>query len=494
MEFLEARGLDIELCSKLGLGSHFAPGGGESILIPTAHKGEVIRRKYRLLDRKEGQPKFIQDPGGQQLPFNLDCLYDDTLKDRALVVTEGEMDCIAALQCGFARSISVPNGSAGGTGESDRAFAWIDQLEPWLKLDRVPEVIIASDGDDAGAHLLQELSSRLGRARCRFLTYPKARDAEALGRERTKDLGEVLQLYSAKGVAQTIERAQWVRAEGVFQLSELPPLPESVVYDACMGEAMAEHLKVRLGDLSVWTGIGGFGKSSFLNDLGCRLAKEYGIRIAWASFEQQAQRDHRRALREWYAEDYERSLSHDQLREADAWINHHHLFLIASEDTDASLAWMLEVMELAVVRHGVKMVVIDPWNELEHDRLSSESETEYCNRAIRELKRFAKRFQVHIALVAHPVKQQRLENGKYACPGLYDIAGSAAFRNKADLGLVLHKTDEDTSILKCEKSRYWEFCRPGIVKLAYCKQTRRFTVTERDVADLGEERLRRRRQ
>jgi hypothetical protein len=48
----------------------------------------------------------------------------------------------------------------------------------------------------------------------------------------------------------------------------------------------------------VITGTPGFGKTSFANDLFCGIAYENHLTIAWASFEQEPQRDHRRNLRQ----------------------------------------------------------------------------------------------------------------------------------------------------------------------------------------------------
>jgi hypothetical protein len=70
-----------------------------------------------------------------------------------------------------------------------------------------------------------------------------------------------------------------------------------------------------------------------------------------------------------------------------------------------------------------------------------ESETEYIGRAIRTLKRFAKAFQVHICVVAHPTKSVKDGDGNYKMPTLYDINGSANWYNKADLGVIVHRKE-----------------------------------------------------
>jgi twinkle protein len=57
-----------------------------------------------------------------------------------------------------------------------------------------------------------------------------------------------------------------------------------------------------------------------------------------------------------------------------------------------------------VLRHGVRLVILDPWNELEHKMRQGENETFYIGRALRAIKRFAKVYDVAFWIVAHPTK------------------------------------------------------------------------------------------
>jgi twinkle protein len=484
MEILTARGLDEELVHRLGLQSADRAGGKSAVVLPFLRNGELVRRKYRQFDLGEDEAfKWTQDKGGVRCAWNEDCLRDESLVGRPLIITEGEFDAIAAIQAGFFRTISVPDGApppgdrTAEELEASAKYAWIGDIKAFLTKERVPEIIIAADGDPNGAALLQDLSIQLGRARCKYLTYPLSRADR--GRERCKDLNEVLQDYGVKGVAQTIDRAQWIRADGVYRMGELPPLPAMQIFEP-RHLLFRENFKLRLGDFSVFTGTPGFGKTSFVNDLFCGIAQDHGLTIAWASFEQEPQRDHRRTLRTWFHGQPEHTQDIQQRKAADAWIDRQHLFLIPSEDEDASLDWLLDKMELAVVRHDAKIIVIDPWNELEHNRRRDESETEYIGRAIRLLKRFGKSFQVHVAVIAHPTKSVKDADGNYKMPTLYDIAGSANFYNKADLGVIIHRQNEDDTIIKTQKSRYHDTIgRPGEVIMHFSKDERRFIEQER---------------
>jgi twinkle protein len=108
LQTIEARGIDVELAASLGLDS-VRRDGGEALVIPFKRDGQIVRRKYRFFDRDEG--KWTADKGGQRIAFNEDCLRDEALLGQPLIITEGEFDAIAAIQSGFARTISVPDGA-----------------------------------------------------------------------------------------------------------------------------------------------------------------------------------------------------------------------------------------------------------------------------------------------------------------------------------------------------------------------------------------------
>ena len=103
-------------------------------------------------------------------------------------------------------------------------------------------------------------------------------------------------------------------------------------------------------------------------------------------------------------------------------------------ETEHDIDWLLDKMQVAVIREGSKVVLIDPFNEIEHRKRVDESMTEYVGRAIRKLKAFAMQYQVLVILVAHPTKSAaQFDSSELS---LYNIADSAHFANKADLGVI----------------------------------------------------------
>ena len=108
-------------------------------------------------------------------------------------------------------------------------------------------------------------------------------------------------------------------------------------------------------------------------------------------------------------------------------------------------------------RYGIRGLVIDPYNELDHQRPVHMNETEYVSQMLTKVKRFAQHNDVHVWFVAHP---RQLQGWRGEPPNLYDISGSAHFINKADNGLVIHR-DRDLEQGKLSHVRFSRACFQG---------------------------------
>lgn len=457
-EWIESRGLEPEIVSRLGV-SVTQKRGGEWLTIPYVKRGEVVNHKYRRLDQKE----FYQDPDGQKVVYNFDCLLDETLRNMPLVIVEGEPDCWAAIQCGFLRVISVPDGApASALGEgSQKKYSYLDEVMGLV--GDCKEIILAVDSDGPGANLLHDLSLRFGKSRCKWLPYPKG----------CKDLNDALKKYGHKGVTECFNRAQWVLVDGVYRMDELTPPPHREPYQTGL-DCLNDHYQIRLGDFCVVTGIPSMGKSTFITDICARMAVKHGFNTCFASFEQHPTVDHKRNLRKWHI-GHNNKWTAEEMNKADKWINDKFTFMVPSEDDDITLDWVLEKAHVAVVRHNAQIVVIDPWNEMDHYRPNGMSLTEYTGFAIKQLKKFANNRGIHLIVAAHPAKMQKEKDGTYNVPTLYDISDSAHWYNKADIGIVVHRPDQTTSLIRIAKSRYHDIIgKPGDVETFFNPSINRF--------------------
>jgi twinkle protein len=96
-------------------------------------------------------------------------------------------------------------------------------------------------------------------------------------------------------------------------------------------------------------------------------------------------------------------MSELELRRAMEWVADH-FHLIRFDDDAPTIDAILEKARAAVMRHGIRGLVIDPYNEIEHHRPATVMETEYVSKLLGKVKRFAALHEVHVWFVAHPAK------------------------------------------------------------------------------------------
>jgi twinkle protein len=441
--------------------------GGDAIGIPYVDNGKIVALKHRTLGADK---RFTQDVGGRQVLYNVDCLRDVTLKDQPLIITEGELDCLAAIQAGYPKAVSVPGGAPSTPTEGERKYAFIEEARGLL--DGCHQIVLATDDDDPGRNLRSDLALRLGAARCSWVRYPKG----------CKDLNDALKAYGTRGVVETFNRAKMMHIHGYYELSELPELPDNPAFDTGM-VSLGEHYKLRRGDFTVITGIPGHGKSSFINEICGRMAAKHGWKTVFASFEQIPQTDHRRALRTFFHEKLEKMMSSREMAEADAWIEKHFGFIYPEDDDEVDLKYILETLAQAILRKEAQIAVIDPWNELDHVRPPDMNLTEYVGYAIKQLKKFARKYRVHLIVAAHPAKMQRNKDGVTPCPGLYDISDSAHWANKPEVGIVVHRENlaNNETKIRVLKAKYAVIGKPGEIIGAFDVHRSRYTIIEPEV-------------
>ncbi|WP_339073023.1 AAA family ATPase [Sinorhizobium meliloti] len=329
------------------------------------------------------------------------------------------------------------------------------------RLKKIKRFILAVDNDGPGRRLAAELVRRLGAARCAFVTYP----------EGCKDLNDVRMNLGPDAVVRVIDGAKPYPVKGVYQLSDYPEVDEPTTYTTGWPD-LDQHLRLWLGELLVITGIPGHGKSTWTMNLCVNLARFNGWKIGVASFEIPTVPALRFKLRLAISGVPSAEWTREIVGNADWFIQDHFVFIDADpsgeDDDDMTLEWLLDRAAHAVLRHGMKVLVIDPWNEVEHFRPKSESETQYVNRALRQIRRFALRYQVLAIVVAHPTKDVG-KGGEARTPTLYDIEGSAAWYNKPDHGIVIDVPDPETreTVVLIKKARFSWSGKKGEVTLEY---------------------------
>jgi len=127
------------------------------------------------------------------------------------------------------------------------------------------------------------------------------------------------------------------------------------------------------------------------------------------------------------------------------WANQR-LYLTSPENGEfANWDWIFEKFKEQIYSFGINIFVIDAWNKVEHS--GGRTERENIGFILSRLTQFAQQNNVLIIVIAHPTKMKK-ENGVYEQPTLYDVSGSADFRNQTHDGFCIYRYFGDDSFTK----------------------------------------------
>lgn len=477
-DWFTSRGIGRATVDAMGcyVAGHFMPQTGREercVVFPYLLGGELVNRKYRTRDKQ-----FAQDKGAARTLYNIDALAGH---DTAIIV-EGEMDVLACIEAGVANVISLPDGAPAKVKDeidpADRRFEALATCD--AELSGVTKFVIAADADAPGTALAEELARRLGKERCWRVRWPELHDAPR------KDANEVLQLDGAEVLRECVAAAEPWPVSGLYAAADYADAVLAL-YQHGHGRGLSTGwpavdalYTVRPGDLSIVTGIPNSGKSEWIDALMVNMARLHGWRFAVCSFEN-SPAEHVAKMAEKYIhapffDGPTPRMDERMLRSAIGWATDHFTFIRADDDAP-TIDWILDRARVAVRRNGVRGLVIDPWNEIEHKRSTGLNETEYVSQALGRVRRFAQVCGVHVWFVAHPAKMYR-DGGVMPVPSLYDISGSAHWANKADFGIVVHRPDDTTPITEVHlrKVRHKWLGKKGVVQLRYAPATGEYSA------------------
>lgn len=253
-------------------------------------------------------------------------------------------------------------------------------------------------------------------------------------------------------------------------------------------EPVDELYTVRKGEWTVITGMPGHGKSTWLDQLVMNLARLHGWRFGVFSAENLPHEQHvarylEKHIDKPFNEGPTTRITPSELVRGMDFLHEHLVFLNPPEEKQ-NVRTLLDLVDRLMGNERIDAAIIDPWNELDHSRPAQVTETEHISINLSILRRFARVRQIHLFVVAHPAKIQKDKSGRYPVPTLYDIAGSAHWRNKADNGIVIHRkidvkadgeiVDRGVSEVIVQKIRFREVGRIGKAELYYDRITGRF--------------------
>lgn len=432
-------------------------------------EGNVVAAKRRFTNEK----KFLcwQTP---ESFFGIKQLK----KGDNLYIVEGEMDVLALAEIGI-RAVSVPNGAPMKVTEGkidpseDGKFKFLWDAKEYI--DAAERIFIATDQDGPGEALAEEIARRVGKGKSWRIKFP----------EGIKDSNDCLVKCGTAALKRATEAAQPWPVQGLYDAEHFRDLVwELYEKGAGKGESTGyqsvdELYTVVPGQVTVVTGLPNSGKSSFVDAVMVNLAQDKAWKFGVCSFENEP-RIHIAKLMSIrsgmpFFEGPTRRMNSEEAKGAFDWVNDHFSFVHQDDGGLASLDSILDRLRVAILRYGIRGVVVDPYSFIDRDSRDM-SETEWISQMLTKVKAFAMAHGVHFWFVAHPTKLQRGSDGKVPPPRGYDISGSSHWFAKADCGITIHRDGEQPGVSQfiCWKSRFSWVGKQGQTNLLYDVPTMRY--------------------
>lgn len=426
-EYFKSRGISPQTLEKRGVSEHKG-----AIAFPYYEKGKLVLVKYRT---PEKEPKHWREEGGKPVFWGMDlCEFQ-----HPLVITEGEPDTIALEEAGVKNAVSVPSGADDLT--------CIENCWEWL--EKFKEIIIWGDNDPAGKVMIDKLIKRLGQFRC-YLVQSKYKDAN-----------DHLMAEGVESVRKAVENKVEVPAAGIKRLADVKRLDYSQIERVQSGIKKLDLILggFRMGELTVWTGINSSGKSTFLGQMLIESIDQgfpvfaYSGELTQSLFKEWIQLQ--MAGPENIVYEYDpvecsniSMVKEDVIQKLEEW--YRNMFYIYDSFTTTESVKILDLCKIAARRYDCKIFLIDNLMTTGSDGIKSDNFYQAQSAFVGNLVEFAKIYNVHVHLVAHPRKTVGMLTKM-------DVAGSANITDRADNVIAMHRFSREEKDGDEYRERYMGF-------------------------------------
>lgn len=428
--------------------------------------GSLVNIKYR--DAKKSF-RLVKD--AELIFYNI-----DSIKGKSeCLICEGEIDCMTFYQEGYYSAISVPNGAS----KSNSAqLTYLDNN--WELFESMEKIYIATDNDEAGIYLRNELIRRLGADRCFIVSFGEYKDAN-----------EYLEKNGVGKLTECIKIAEPVPIKGIWtvdgfkdKIFNLYKNGREKPNQVKLGD-FDRLLSFRAGDLTVVSGIPSHGKSNFVVWLMVLLSSRYGWKWVVFAPENMPEEEMFAMISSMFiGKSFDSEIPQYKMAPVDVEIAYEfikqHFYFFKFSEADTSVTGICDTIKECVKKYGVNGAIVDPWNCVEHMVANGQNETQYINESLSKFTTIIKTYGIHLFLVAHPTKLKKDETGVYEIPNLYSISGSAHWYNKADNGVIVYRNKDNSVDIHVQKIR-WKFVgEVGTVRVNYDFHTGRYAENGKD--------------
>jgi twinkle protein len=417
--------------------------------------------KFRKPEKlQKGERKMWREADTEPILFGMHlCKGGDTL-----YLFEGEFDCMVGWQVSGNDCVSVPSGC--------EDFVWLDTCYEWLQ--RYSKIAVFADNDTAGIKMLNELSRKLDNvAQPDFALY-----------ENSKDCNEIYVRHGASKIKAIMDSMKLMPVHGLINLADVERVDLNEIQRTMTGIPAidAQTGGMLAGDLTVWTGKRGDGKSTFLGQLTLEAVNQ-GVNVCVYSGEIPAHR-----YRYWL--DLQAAGS-DTVQPTKDIKTDRTIYCVSSKDAKLIEQWydgkiwlydnkivqsdereaIKNVFELAYKRYDCRVFIIDNLMTVNTNANAGEHYQTQADYAI-QLRKLADKLNVHIHLVVHPRKGDVKDSD--------DVGGLGTITNIACNVFNVKKYEDEESAkigadgaIKCMKNRAYGICKDTLID--FNPHSRRYT-------------------
>jgi len=257
------------------------------------------------------------------------------------------------------------------------------------------------------------------------------------------------------------------------------------------------HFKFKRGEISLLSGIGNYGKSTFLKYLLLIQVIKMGRKFAIFSPEDNP-------AEEFYHDMVEMILGvkctpENQLRPTkdmyELWYDFvsKHFFYVYPKNISPSPEYIKERFLELIIKQKIDGCIIDPFNQLYNDYASFGNRSDkYLEYILSDFSRFAQTNSTIFMVVAHPKAMRKEKDSlNYPEPDVFDIADGAMWNNKMDNIGIYHRPfrgenpNDTTCTFSMKKVRRQKIVGvPGTITFNLSTKTRRYVFNGVDYLEM----------
>lgn len=219
--------------------SHFYPYTKDGVVV--AYKQRTLPKSFNIIGEFKGVQLF-----GQNVSHG----------GRRIVITEGELDCLAVAQAQFDKyqryypTVALPSASA---------TALVLEQREWLR--SFEEVVLMLDNDEAGKKATEAIAKIIGYDKVKLATLREKDPCEMLIKHGSASI------MSAVFDAKPFSPAGIVRGQEIWEQYKLRETTVSVPYPVCLPGLNEKLAGMRLGEIVLFTSGTGSGKSTVIKEI-----------------------------------------------------------------------------------------------------------------------------------------------------------------------------------------------------------------------------------